>query len=85
MKRYFSLSFITILATLGIIASCTPTNDDDPTGTYTCHCLITTASGTTPVDQVYSNVTLSYATTTCSTQEANYNTSGTTATCTLQK
>lgn len=73
-----------VLITLAIIISCSKTNDSDPVGNYVCHCLITTGGTTHPVDQPYNNVTKSYATTTCATQQDTYNSGGTVATCTLQ-
>ncbi|MCD6013238.1 MAG: hypothetical protein K0Q79_3100 [Flavipsychrobacter sp.] len=84
MKKFLFLSAFTACLTLGIIVSCTPTDNDDQTGNYTCHCVITTTSGTNTADQPYTNVTLSYATSTCATQQSTYTSTGVTATCTLQ-
>lgn len=83
MKRFIPFSIVIVLLSVGIIASCSKTNDSDPAGNYTCRCQITVSGSTHAVDLPFSNVTRSYATSQCDVAQTNYNTSGTVAACSV--
>ncbi len=83
MKKVIAFVATAVLCGIIIISSCSKTNDDDPTGSWVCHCVITSSGSTNTVDIPLSNVTLSYATSTCATAQTTYTTGGNTATCTI--
>lgn len=77
----FSVTMVTLCGI--IITSCTKPEDEDPTGNYNCHCTITDATGTNTLDQPFTGVTRSQATTTCATMQTTYSSGSSSATCAL--
>lgn len=83
MKKTLLAGATAILCTIMVIASCTKT-DENSLSNYTCHCVITSSTGTNTVDLAFNNTTETDASSKCTTAQSAYSTGGATAVCALK-
>ncbi len=74
MKKLFPTAIIAVLGVLTLAPSCT--KKSDPTGNYTCTCIITTAGVTDTVKAPFTGVTNGTASADCGKLQTTYTSAG---------